>query len=190
MKLSWSKINHVTPNNLHWPVKTSASNSHVSHTFLFCDDWHFCCSNWTMCVINSIWIHSLSFEPECDCQITVSCTESYESQQRGEEEEDVSGTNGICIYFMIPCKKNIVNIGRWGGWLKRVLFWDYDVWPQRKVWVGKVILYRDTQWELCWAMWDGLNWIEVHYKCQQTMSMCTLEECGPLCLSMGRTFFK
>lgn len=35
----------------------------------------------------------------------------------------------------------------WDKW-KVVLFWDCHVWPQREVWVRKVILYRDTQWEL------------------------------------------
>lgn len=52
------------------------------------------------------------------------------------------------------------------------------------------LFYIGTQWELCWAVWDGLNWTEVHYKCLQTMSMCTLEECGLLCLSMGRDVFQ
>lgn len=129
-------------------------------------------------VRNSIWIHSLSFEPECDCQIIVSVpsmdsTESYESRQRWEEEEeDVCGTNGKCIYFMFQCKRNIVNMGKWVA-RERGLFWDCHEWLQREVWARK--LYQDTQWELCWAVWDGLNWTEVHYKCQQTMStVCAL----------------
>lgn len=46
-----------------------------------------------------------------------------------------------------------------GDWLKGVLFWDHDVWPQRKVWGRKVILYRDTVRALLSCVrWAELDW--------------------------------
>lgn len=37
----------------------------------------------------------------------------------------------------------------------------------------EVILYRDARLAFCRAVWDELNWNEVRYKCQHTMSMRT-----------------